>query len=83
MHVGDSLTIQTESETLQYRLVNSWNALKGDVPGIESLSDNVPGRLVIFTCFSEGERDAAGVTAYNSIIVLQLVVPEPEDPSWE
>ncbi len=81
MSIGNVLTIETGSaEQLSYRLESKLIIPKGDVASFEPLRQNIPGRLVIITCYSDGVRDAQGVVIENSVLVLQLVQPSPLDP---
>ena len=73
MEPGDIATVRTGSgETLEYELQWKQHVPKGDVSGLEELTVNVAGRLVVVTCNSEGARDDGGAPVDNSILVLQL-----------
>lgn len=69
---GDTVTIETPTEVLTYAVETSFNLPKGVVANDERLKAVVAGRLVVVTCFSEGNRNASGETTENSAIILQL-----------
>lgn len=69
---GDVLIVETPTETLTYKLVQSGIEWKGEVPSNEELKRAVAGRLVLFTCFSGGELSSQGGTLQNSVLIFEL-----------
>lgn len=69
---GDTVTIETPTEVMTFTAQEKFNLRKGELPNDPRVTAVNPGRLVLITCNSGGERNALGETMENSVIVFQL-----------
>ncbi|WP_336630641.1 MULTISPECIES: hypothetical protein [unclassified Microbacterium] len=74
---GDQITIETAREVLTYTAVETFDERKGSVAVDSRVTAARPGRLLIITCNSAGERDTAGEPVDNTVLVFQLSGSHP------
>jgi hypothetical protein len=75
MGVGDTATITTPVGAVTYALEQKFNHDKHSITQSEEFKRVVPGRLVVVTCYSDGNRDQNGNTTQNSVLIFQMVTP--------
>lgn len=70
---GDEITLETPTEVLTYAAVETFEERKNEISSDPRVTMAAPGRLLIITCNSAGERDTAGEPTVNTVLVFQLV----------